>query len=396
MNLLNKIKDNSNQFLGFELLLFLSTVIGGISCVFFKIIGPFDLLVMLTIATTFFLMGFRLPIKTLNKITYQIVELILVFILPMLFEEHIFLIPQKHIFFIQDLCIVIILRTYQIYNARTAIYTLIAAAVFSIFSYSYLDTPYKIIINSNSPVINFVYFIAVLFSALFLLIIAKETQKKLSIALKQVQQYSMKIEEQAIEIERGRIRRDIHDSIGYSLTAIHLQLENGLKLMEKSQYQKAKEFVITARDLARESLIDMRSIINNINNEDPLELSLEKAIIKLIKDFQKSTAIEPQLSISINKQLPLVIKSTVFRIIQESLNNITRHSKANDVGILLFIKDDKLILIVEDNGIGFVLNDFGDRFGLRGMKERVSNLKGDLEIVTQPGKGCHILVEIPL
>ena len=102
------------------------------------------------------------------------------------------------------------------------------------------------------------------------------------------------------------------------------------------------------------------------------------------------------MSISINKQLPLVIKSTVFRIIQESLNNITRHSKANDVGILLFIKDDKLILIVEDNGIGFVLNDFGDRFGLRGMKERVSNLKGDLEIVTQPGKGCHILVEIPL
>ena len=394
MNLLNEIKNNPNEFIGFEILIFLWYFVSAFVYHFIgKNLSLTSFMATLTVLIVMTAMGFIIPQKPLPKKIYLLVELFILF-LPYISKTFVNL-PFLGVF--------VLLRSYQMFGIKIVKPSVIILTLFILISTvatrSFLTDAFKYNNNIDYMILvktNYIFWIVNIMILVNYMISNSESKKKLVIALDQVKKYSIQIEEQAIEIERGRIRRDIHDSIGYSLTATHLQLENGLKLIEKSQYQKAREFVIIARDLARESLIDLRSIINNINNDYQLELSLEKAIIKLIKDFQKSTAIEPRLSISIKEQLPLTIKSTVFRIIQESLSNIARHSKANDVGILLFIKDDKLNLIVEDNGIGFVLNDFSDRFGLRGIKERVNNLKGDLEIITQLGKGCHILVEIPL
>jgi signal transduction histidine kinase len=85
-----------------------------------------------------------------------------------------------------------------------------------------------------------------------------------------------------------------------------------------------------------------------------------------------------------------------YRVLQESLTNIARHSAATDVVLQLFTQEGALNLQIQDNGKGFDLVQNSTGFGLQGMKERVMALGGQFKLSSQPGEGCQILVKIPL
>jgi signal transduction histidine kinase len=96
-------------------------------------------------------------------------------------------------------------------------------------------------------------------------------------------------------------------------------------------------------------------------------------------------------------RMPIEVETALYRIVQEALTNVARHAQATQADVILERRGDRLILIIEDNGVGFDPDVAvpGDRLGMVGMKERAEMLGGDLEVESEIGKGTTILVEVP-
>jgi len=203
-----------------------------------------------------------------------------------------------------------------------------------------------------------------------------------------------KIEEIATLQERNRIAREIHDSLGHSLTIFNLHLEAALKLLP-SDPQEATELLKEAKQVGKTALTEVRESVATLRS-NPLEgKSLEAAIASLIEDLKRSTGIVPQCKINILKRVSDDLKITVYRILQEAITNICRYSEATEVIIKIEVNTD-LKLIVYDNGIGFILDENTTGFGLQGMQERTRALGGSCKIITAPDRGCKIVVSLPL
>ena len=200
------------------------------------------------------------------------------------------------------------------------------------------------------------------------------------------------------EDERKRISRDIHDHLGQEMTALRLQLQafreqlgNDPKLTER--FNKVLE---TAETL--DSTIDF--IAWELRPAALEELGLEAAINNYVKQWSNhiQTTAEVHANILSNKRLPLEIEINLYRIVQEALNNIAKHAKANNVSILLEKPKDKIVLIIEDDGVGFDLEEKVNKaegLGLIGMGERAALVNGEIEIESAIGSGTTIYVRVP-
>jgi len=96
-------------------------------------------------------------------------------------------------------------------------------------------------------------------------------------------------------------------------------------------------------------------------------------------------------------RMPMEVETALYRIVQEALTNVARHAQATRVDVILERRGDRLVLIIEDNGVGFNLDAAvpGERLGLVSMKERAEMLGGELEVESEIGRGTTILVEVP-
>ena len=219
-----------------------------------------------------------------------------------------------------------------------------------------------------------------------------QSQQQLAHARQQLRQYAIQAEERATVHERNRIAREIHDSVGHALTAQTIQLNNVIAFWQVDK-NKAYQFVIEAKKLTATALKEIRSSVSTLRS-DPLEGNLEKAIALLFQEFSSRTQIVPQHTIVLDCYLTEEIKLTVYRIVQEALTNIAKHSKAQNVKVNLQTFSEHLHLSIEDDGKGFdpELNTTG--FGLQGMQERITSLDGKLEI-DSINSGCKIAIRIP-
>lgn len=225
-------------------------------------------------------------------------------------------------------------------------------------------------------------------------------RRKLALAHAQLYQYSLQIEDQATLQERTRIAREIHDSLGHLLTAQSVVLEN-TDLSLKTNLQEAQGFLDDSKRLGAEARRELRQAILMLRS-DPLQGKVfEEAIAHLTNEFSQITGIQPNLQIHIPLQLPDRYQVAAYRIIEEALTNIQKHSEATEVNIKLEIipetnstKAPIFYVQIEDNGKGFNLHQNQTGFGLQGMKERAESLGGELQIITQ--SGCKITVLLPL
>ncbi len=235
-------------------------------------------------------------------------------------------------------------------------------------------------------------FILLLISAL---LAERQSREELAIAHEQLQHYALQIESQATLQERNRIAREIHDSLGHSLTAQIIQLENVL-LFWQSDAAQAKTFLLEAKRLSSVALQEVRQAIAALR-ADPLRgKSPEMAIAYLLKQFHQTTGIMPNCVVENLSRLPAELGSSIYRILQEALTNVAKHSAASQVVILLQIKADVFRLMVEDNGKGFDPYQNSSGFGLQGMRERTSALGGQFTALSEPGRGCRVTAVIPL
>ncbi|WP_066381418.1 MULTISPECIES: sensor histidine kinase [unclassified Anabaena] len=223
----------------------------------------------------------------------------------------------------------------------------------------------------------------------------RQSREELAIANEKLRQYALRIENQATLEERTRIAREIHDSLGHSLTALNLQLETALKLYQANPDQ-AYSFLARAKELGSKALQDVRHSVSTMRSHPLQNQSLSEAIDTLAEDFQRSNNIILHSQINLVHPLSTEVNTAIYRILQESLTNISKHAKATEVNLEVSVNRGSLHLIIQDNGRGFDIQQNTTGFGLKSMRDRTLALGGKFSINTAFGCGCQITVDIPL
>jgi signal transduction histidine kinase len=191
------------------------------------------------------------------------------------------------------------------------------------------------------------------------------------------------------EMERRRISRELHDEAGQSLLCIRLQmelLENSIPPEHVEWITKLKE----ARDLTERTILEMRRLIAALSPAVLEQLGLGAALRQLVNRFRRLHPIRVRLLLGRLRRLPQYTEIIVYRLVQECCNNIAKHSGAASVNISVSSADGWVRLAVEDNGVGFKVEEAlarKDSFGLSGMRERVALLGGRFEIKSHPSIG---------
>ncbi|WP_352418840.1 sensor histidine kinase [Proteiniborus sp.] len=206
---------------------------------------------------------------------------------------------------------------------------------------------------------------------------------------------------EAQEEERMRVSREIHDGPAQSMANVVLKAELCEKLLS-IDINQSKQELGNLKDIVRNSLKDIRKIIFDLRPMSLDDLGLIPTIKRYTDNFIEEIGINVEvLVLGEQEAIKPIIEIACFRIIQEALNNISKHSKAKDVLIKIEQNMDKLSIVIKDNGIGFEMdkqnrNPRVSGFGLIGMKERAELLGGKLDIVSVPGEGTKIILSIPL
>lgn len=195
----------------------------------------------------------------------------------------------------------------------------------------------------------------------------------------------------AQEAERIGIARDLHDEVGQLLTGVLLQLDSiaGTAPDQREEINEAKQAV-------RRALDEVRRISSELRPEMLEHLGLVSALIELTTTFGRISGVrvERQFDTSLPK-LPPDTELAVYRIAQESLTNVARHSQAGRVTIALERGPDSVVLRVADDGRGFDTSTPAEHGGLRSMRERALLVDGVLAIGPASGGGVEVRLEVP-
>lgn len=217
--------------------------------------------------------------------------------------------------------------------------------------------------------------------------------RELTEANDQLREFASRVEELAILSERNRVAREIHDGLGHYLTTINMQIQAADAVLA-SDPRKAALLMEKAQALTQDALTDVRASVTALRLAPESELPISAIIEKLLINCE-SIGIHTSLRI-LGEQRPIrsVIRQTMFRVAQESINNICKHSRANKVQIILdFLEPDTLSMQVEDDGVG--TNQMEGGFGLIGIRERVTLQQGEMRTVSKEGEGFLVEVRLP-
>lgn len=206
---------------------------------------------------------------------------------------------------------------------------------------------------------------------------------------------------QVQEEERQRIARDIHDGPAQALTNAVIKTEVCERLIDMD-INRAKGEMQELKKILRDSIKDIRVTIYNLHPMALDDVGFIPTIQRYIQDYQNDTNIEVDFIILSKVEIEDSIKNiAMFRVVQEALNNIRKHSKATLVKIKVEMTRKNTYLLVEDNGIGFDvdniknLNKYEGGFGLLNMQERIELLNGTFELKSEKNYGTKIILNIP-
>jgi signal transduction histidine kinase len=223
----------------------------------------------------------------------------------------------------------------------------------------------------------------------------KQAKEELAIANQRIRSYAVRAQEIGSLQERNRIAREIHDSLGHSLTALNLHLEMAVKLSQ-IQPEKSRAMLTEAKRLGSIALHDVRQSVSTLRSDPLQNQDLATAIQKLADEFKLSNQIHPVCRLDLPPNLPQPVATTIYRIVQEALTNISKYAKASEAIVEIQTRPTELELRVIDNGRGFIPTNNMTGFGLQGMRERVLSLHGKFEIISAIDSGCQIVALIPL
>ena len=196
------------------------------------------------------------------------------------------------------------------------------------------------------------------------------------------------------EQERQRLSRELHDGLGQTLVAIKLKLES-IPLDEVGNQRKTVESV---KQMFNQTIEETRRMSNNLMPAALTEFSLAVVLRNLCMEIESNSGISVSLVIGVlPESFNQLLKTYIYRISQEALNNIVKHSGASRAVISIFSDISKLYLHIEDNGVGFdSTKGYESGNGLYNMKERAILLGGKFEVITSKENGVKIQAEFPI
>jgi len=220
----------------------------------------------------------------------------------------------------------------------------------------------------------------------------------LSIAVERARLFAQSTQLGAAQ-ERNRLAREIHDTLAQGLTATTLQLESVDALLDAgSDAEQAREPLHRALSLTQSNLEEARRSVLDLRAAPLEERPLSEALRTLLERWESETGVDVVFR-AVNGALPLSprVETALYRICQEALNNVARHSGAGRVTVRLVATPEQVLLTVEDDGRGFDASEVHEgRYGLVGMKERARTLGGDLDVRSSPSAGTRVEVTVPL
>lgn len=217
-------------------------------------------------------------------------------------------------------------------------------------------------------------------------------------AHRQLQDLSAQAEDLVVAQERNRLAREMHDTLGHRLTVASVQLQAVERLIA-TEPTRAIQMTGSAREQVKEALADLRHAVATLRAPLEADLALEPALKRLTGSFEQATGITVHLALPEPvPELPSPYRQALYRGAQEGLTNIQKHAQATRAWLQLVQQTDVVTLTIRDNGVGVNGANGSDSvgFGLRGLRERATQLDGNLRIDTQAGGGAQLVLTLPL
>jgi signal transduction histidine kinase len=246
-----------------------------------------------------------------------------------------------------------------------------------------------------SPVYFLFYLVTYLFVAVYgyTLRQAETSRQHNEQLLAELQMAQAQLQTLAVAEERNRLARDLHDSTKQQAFALSAQLGAARSLMRRDP-QTADHHLQQAEQLADRLREELAALILDLRPPALVERPFPLALRQYVNEWSQTQAIPAQLDIVGERPLPAEVEGALFRIVQEALTNIGRHSQAHSVALRLVCTPDQLILTVQDDGQGFEPQSAGQGIGLHSMRERAQALpQGALILDSVLGQGTRITVQ---
>jgi two-component system NarL family sensor kinase len=218
----------------------------------------------------------------------------------------------------------------------------------------------------------------------------------LSIAVERARLFDKSTQLGALE-ERNRLAREIHDTLAQGLTAVSLQLESADALLEaEADLERVRKTVQQALNLTRANLEEARRSVLDLRAASLEGRTLAQALATLAHETDLDFPVAFKVTGG-NRPLSPRLEASLYRIAQEALTNIKQHAQASQATLELITTPAEVTLIVDDNGRGFNPDEVPqNRFGLKGLNERVKLLGGRLQLESYPGRGTRLEATFPL
>jgi len=223
----------------------------------------------------------------------------------------------------------------------------------------------------------------------------RDLQRQVDERTREIETLFEQTKELAIIEERNRLARDLHDSAKQKAFAALAQLGAARSMIARDP-NKAKNHLSEVEDLVYEVIQELTFLIQEMYPIALQEKGLTAVLFEYLYEWENRNNIHVHLSANHEHPLPLEIEQALYRITQESLANVARHSCASQVGIELNYNAQAVDMVISDDGCGFNLDQKPAGVGLRTMQERAIMIGGSLKIETTPGGGTRICVSVPI
>ncbi|MBR1396801.1 MAG: sensor histidine kinase, partial [Selenomonadaceae bacterium] len=207
--------------------------------------------------------------------------------------------------------------------------------------------------------------------------------EKLEEANQRLRAYAIEVEQMAETRERNRLAREIHDTLGHSLTGIAAGIDACIITIDAAP-EFTKQQLNKIRETARKGITDVRRSVKKLRPNDLERLPFQEALMQMTKDYSESSGMEITFDIfSWSNNLRQDQEDVIYRVLQESITNANRHGHATKVKITIGGNEKYLLIVISDNGIG--CDNVKQGFGLRHMRERLELLHGTIHYWSDEG-----------
>ena len=208
----------------------------------------------------------------------------------------------------------------------------------------------------------------------------------------ELRETQQKLQELAVLEERNRLARELHDSVKQQVFAISMQLSAARTAL--SETDPAYPPVVEAERLAQQAGTELTGLIHELRPPALAQKTLAHAVREHVNDWMRQNQIRADLQIDPDISLGVEGEQALFRVLQEALANVARHSQADRVSVTLKAENGAVKLMVEDDGIGYDAEHITRGVGLDSMRERLAVVNGDLEVSSQKSKGTLVIATV--